>query len=77
LELLVGIVFVLFGVIFGINAWINTAQTGQPATAGTVMLASLPTIIGIQFVLNFFAHDMAREPSQAVHNRLGVYRKEP
>ncbi len=77
LELLVGTVFVLFGVIFGINAWINTAQTGQPATAGTVMLASLPTIIGIQFVLNFFAHDMAREPSQAVHNRLVVNRKKP
>jgi glycosyltransferase involved in cell wall biosynthesis len=76
LELLVGVAFVLFGVIFGINAWMDTAQTGQPATAGTVMLASLPTIVGIQFVLNFFAYDMAREPSQAVHNRLRLYRKE-
>lgn len=73
LELLVGIVFVLFGVIFGLNAWINSVQTGQPATAGTVMLASLPTILGIQFVLNFFAYDMAREPTMVVHDRLRLF----
>jgi glycosyltransferase involved in cell wall biosynthesis len=76
LELLVGFLFVFFGVIFGMNAWINTAQTGQTASAGTVMLASLPTILGIQFVLNFFAYDMAREPTIVVHDRLRLYRKD-
>jgi len=75
LELVIGLLFVVFGVVFGINAWINTAQTGLPATAGTVMLASLPTIVGIQLLLNFFAHDMAREPTQIVYNRLSLYQK--
>jgi len=72
-ELIVGLLFVLFGVIFGINAWVDSIRTGMTASAGTVMLASLPTIIGIQFLLNFIAFDMAREPSQVVHNRLRLY----
>lgn len=70
LELVVGFVLLLFGMVFGIDAWIETANTGRPATAGTVMLASLPSLLGIQFILNFFAYDMAREPKRTVHQRL-------
>lgn len=72
-ELIFGLLFVSFGVVFGVSAWIDTAQTNQSATAGTVMLASLPTIVGIQFLLNFIGYDMAREPDQVVHNRLELY----
>jgi glycosyltransferase involved in cell wall biosynthesis len=70
LELLVGGLLVLFSLVFGIQAWAESAQTGEPATAGTVMLASLPFLVGIQFLLNFFAYDMAREPRQAIFPRL-------
>ncbi len=74
LELVVGLIFVIFGLSFGIGAWSESSETGQAATAGTVMLAALPSIIGIQFILNFIAFDMAREPTQVVHNRLRLYR---
>jgi glycosyltransferase involved in cell wall biosynthesis len=74
LELLVGLIFLIFGLSFGISAWSESSETGQAATAGTVMLAALPSIIGIQFILNFIAFDMAREPTQVVHNRLRLYR---
>jgi hypothetical protein len=70
LELLVGMIFLLFGIVFGLVAWGETMATGQAATAGTVMLASLPTIVGIQLILNFFAYDMANEPVLSIHNRL-------
>ena len=75
LEIIVGTALLLFGVIFGVDAWMTTARTGEPATAGTVMLASLPTIIGIQFLLNFISYDMSREPAQAVYKRLRLYRQ--
>jgi hypothetical protein len=74
LELLAGLIFVAFGLSFGISAWTATSQTGQAATAGTVMLAALPSIIGIQFILNFIAYDMASEPTQVVHNRLRLHK---
>ena len=74
LELVVGLIFLIFGLSFGISAWSESSETGQAATAGTVMLAALPSIIGIQFILNFIAFDMAREPTQVVHNRLRLYR---
>ena len=75
LELLVGIIFVVFGLYFGISAWATTSQTGQAATAGTVMLAALPFIVGVQLILNFMSFDMAREPTQIVHNRLRFYKR--
>jgi dolichol-phosphate mannosyltransferase len=74
LELLVGLIFVTFGLIFGIDAWSSSRSTGQVATAGTVMLAALPFIVGIQLILNFISFDMAREPTQIVHKRLRLYK---
>jgi dolichol-phosphate mannosyltransferase len=75
LELLVGLAFLLFGCIFGLYKWIASATTGVPATTGTVMLAALPVILGIQFLLSFVAFDVAATPQRAIHPLLTASRR--
>ncbi len=70
LNLVIGASALLFGVIFGAWQWAEVVQTGQPATAGTVMLSALPIIIGVQLVLNFLAYDMAVIPNDPLHKRI-------
>ena len=66
LELLAGFAFLSFGVVFGVMAWIASADTGRPATTGTVMLAALPVILGVQLLLSFLAFDIGATPRQAI-----------
>ena len=66
LELVLGVVLLVFGVIYGIVHW--GIQT--PATAGTVMTAALPVILGSQLLLAFLNYDIQSEPRTALHLRL-------
>ena len=68
-ELPIGIIFLLFGVIFGSIKWISAEDTGLPTPAGTVMLAAMPIIIGIQFILAFIGHDTTSIPTRVLHQR--------
>ncbi len=70
LSLLAGVPMVLFGLIFGITAWMESAQTDTPATAGTVMLSAVPLLIGFQLLLSFLQHDVASVPKLAIHKRV-------
>lgn len=70
IELLLGIPLLLFGFVFGVVQWWYSATQGVPATAGTVMLAALPLILGVQFVLSWLAFDVAAEPRVPVHGLL-------
>ena len=70
ITLPLGILMLLFGSVYGIVRWIQSYQSQDPATAGTVMLSALPIIIGIQLVLNFLAQDVASVPDRAVHGQL-------
>ena len=67
LELVAGLALLAFGLTFGILHW-GARETG--ATAGTVMLAGLPVILGAQFLLAFIAHDVQSTPSVSLHPRL-------
>lgn len=67
LSLLAGLPLTLFGVIFGIDAWVESAKTSVPATAGTVMLSALPLIIGLQLLLSFLQQDVASIPDRPIH----------
>lgn len=51
----IGAVFLLFGVIFGAYRWVDSAVTGHVATAGTVMIAVVPIILGAQMLLQALA----------------------
>jgi len=71
LELVAGMVLLLFGLIFGASSWISNAAAGMVASAGTVMLAGLPILVGIQFILGFFAFDVSAVPRVPLQVVLG------
>ncbi|TFH22727.1 MAG: glycosyltransferase family 2 protein [Myxococcales bacterium] len=74
LNLVVGLVGVAFGSGFGSMQWRHTLMTGEPATAGTVMLAALPVILGVQLLLSFLNYDITMVPREALHPRLSRVR---
>jgi glycosyltransferase involved in cell wall biosynthesis len=61
-QLIVGSLMFAFGLVIGINAWSASTNTGIPATAGTVMLAGLPIILGFQLLLSFLNYDIQNQP---------------
>lgn len=67
LELVFGLILMLFGTIVGLVNW--GGET--PATAGTVMLAALPILVGFQLFLSFVNYDIRAVPTGALHPRLG------
>ena len=53
-----------FGFVYGSVEWLRTLLTGTPATAGTVMLATMPVLMGFQLLLQALNLDIAAEPVQ-------------
>lgn len=70
LELLVGAALLAFGVTFGLARWSESIATGVPATAGTVLVAALPVILGAQMVLAFLSFDVQNVPRTPLHPHL-------
>ncbi len=62
LELLVGLVCIFSGVLFGVLRWYESVQLNIPATGGQVMLSALPIIIGVQCLIAFLNFDILNEP---------------
>jgi dolichol-phosphate mannosyltransferase len=58
LEWILGPSFIIFGTSFGVIKWIESIETNISATAGTVMLAALPAIIGVQLLLSALNYDI-------------------
>lgn len=72
LELVAGIVLLAFGLVFGTATWISNAGAGVVSTTGTVMIAALPLLMGVQFLLAFVGYDIANSPSRPIGPLLGV-----
>jgi len=70
LELLAGVVLLGFALVFGGWHWWLSASTGQAAATGTVMVAVVTFVSGLQFVLAFLNHDIASVPRRPVHRLL-------
>ena len=71
IELPLATTLLLFGTAFGFSQWWESARIGQQTPAGTVMVAALPLILGLQFLLGFFAYDISSVPIRPVHKSLG------
>jgi dolichol-phosphate mannosyltransferase len=67
----------LFGVCFGAYAWVQSHQSGQDASVGTVMLATLPIILGFQLLLAALSFDIGNVPSKPLQRILPAERKPP
>ncbi|MGA0767815.1 MAG: glycosyltransferase family 2 protein, partial [bacterium] len=61
------ILFLIFGLIFGISSWLHSIQTGVVTTPGQVMIAALPLIFGLQFLLSFINFDISNVPKYPIH----------
>ena len=65
--LAVGVAAVVFGFSFGLWQW---TTSDDAVTAGTVMLAGLPIISGLQMLISFVGHDISRQPASPIFPRL-------
>lgn len=66
IELVLGILLLVFGVGFGGYHWLQSSQAGVATPAGTVMLAALPALMGLQLLLAFLGYDIASVPRRSL-----------
>lgn len=59
---IVGVTLCAFGAVFGGYHWYVSATTGVAASTGTVMLAVLPLIVGIQLLIQAFSMSVLSSP---------------
>ncbi|HQW19082.1 MAG TPA: glycosyltransferase family 2 protein [Rhodocyclaceae bacterium] len=71
LELLVGSAMLLFGLLFGCFEWFSYYVADESAPLGTIMLAALPVLSGLQFLLAFFSHDVSATPVNTIGEFMG------
>ncbi len=69
-ELLLGPLLLLFGTGIGAWAWERSIATGITASAGTVMLAALPVLLGVQLLLSWLSYDVSLAPREPVAGTL-------
>jgi glycosyltransferase involved in cell wall biosynthesis len=67
IELPIGVLLFISGSSFGIYQWIHSLKAGITTPAGTVMLAALPILMGLQLILAFLAYDIASVPRRPFH----------
>jgi len=67
IELPLGTGLLAFGAIYGSTRWLESAQMGTTTPAGTVMVAALPVLMGVQLILAFLAYDIASVPRRPIH----------
>jgi hypothetical protein len=62
LELIFGSLLLSFGLFYGVTKFFQDFLDPFSVTAGQVMLAALPIIIGVQFLVSFLRHDYSVQP---------------
>ncbi len=66
LELVLGMVAMIFGLIFGGIHWFLGVRSDTSTPTGTIMLAALPIMLGLQMILAFVAFDVASVPRRPI-----------
>ncbi|MBL8595225.1 MAG: glycosyltransferase family 2 protein [Devosia sp.] len=70
IESFAGMALLLFGLIFGAANWAKALATGMLTPSGTVMLASIAVILGVQFLLAAVSFDVNNVPDEPLHRRI-------
>ena len=70
IYLLAGLPLLFFGLSFGVYKWNQYASIGIPAPTGTVMLATLSVLLGIQLLLSAIEIDLRSVPTEPLSNPL-------
>lgn len=74
---LLGVPLTLFGVLFGAWHWAQSVRSGVPATAGTVFVAALPIILGVQLLLVALVLDVLASPTVKLDARANEVPRHP
>ena len=77
LELLAAAMLLGFGAAFGGWHWWQSAQAGLATPVGTIMIATVAVVSGLQFLLAFLGHDIAAIPRRPLHKVLAHRRVPP
>ncbi len=70
IELIVGAVLTLSGLIFGIMNWAHYSKLQVTAPTGTVLLATVQVIVGAQLLLSWITFDLNSSPTKPISGRL-------
>lgn len=70
MQFLLGLVIGGAGVVFGVAHWRESVLTGIPATAGSVMVAALPVLVGVQLWLAALHYDILNIPRDPLQQRM-------
>jgi glycosyltransferase involved in cell wall biosynthesis len=65
-----GLILFSFGVAFGAITWLQNARSGVDTSVGTVMVATLPIILGFQLLLAALGFDIANVPTRPLQRIL-------
>lgn len=68
IQLPLGLIMLVFGLVYGGVHWSESHASGVPTASGTVMLAVTPILLGVQFILSFIGHDIAAVPKRPFHS---------
>ena len=63
IEAPLGLAALIFGVMFGGAHWLSAFRGAPYASAGTVMVAALPIIVGVQMLLSAINYDVQNVPT--------------
>jgi hypothetical protein len=67
IELPLGVLLFFSGTGYGLYHWLHSLKESITTPAGTVMLAALPILMGLQLILAFLAYDIASVPRRPFH----------
>jgi len=67
LELVAGGLLLSFGITFGGWHWWASAQAGVATPVGTIMIATVAVVSGLQFLVAFLSFDVNNVPRRALH----------
>lgn len=70
IELPLGLLLFVFGCFFGLYHWVHSSNQGSLTSAGTVMLAAMPVLTGLQLILAFIGYDIASVPRRSLYSSL-------
>jgi glycosyltransferase involved in cell wall biosynthesis len=70
MQFLLGLVIGGAGAAFGVAQWRESVTTGVPATAGSVMVAALPVLVGVQLWLAALHYDILNIPRDPLQQRM-------
>ena len=69
-QFVLGFLLAVGGAVFGAIHWMESIESGIPATPGTIMVAALPILIGGHLLIAALNYDIANVPHRPLHPQL-------